>query len=155
MGAPEKDLFGFMLLELGIPRLRDAVRTGEVVELVDAEDLTNYCRVAAIRWSGLPDGETAGRLAAAFAHMLANVLSGDGPDYAEVDGEPHIRTPDGELRKVTAEMVQHWEWMLAILSDEGTARRLLDVVPAHCRLAADKPVDSAFAEQFRGIVEGP
>lgn len=147
-----------MFEALGIPRLRQALDEGTVGRYVGDDDLERYCRVAAVRSSGLPvrvggeDGH-----AATLEHLgllLATVLSGDGPGYSEIDGEPHVRIGDGPPVRVTDGLLRHWQWLWCILRDDRSARDLLAAAPAGIRERAEGQASTAWSDSFETIVAG-
>ena len=132
---PDPDFLVEMFALLEVPRLAEILAAGDLTAAassaettlkklggflassvitgtsLDDEALRNYCRVAAM-WDGPPlrhDGEDLREGAAFhFGRLLAVILSADGDEYLEVDGQPWLRTPYGD-RPVTEHTLAHFQ----------------------------------------------
>jgi hypothetical protein len=141
-----------MFADLGITTLDQALDDGITTAAGDG-DLSCYCRVAAVTVDGAPlradDGRVVGdEVAAHVGVQLFAILDGGDP-YFERDGEPFLRTPAGD-KPVTENLIRHFLWLWAVMTDPQAARRLLASVPAgiaaEASAHADRTWEMAFAD---------
>jgi hypothetical protein len=151
---PLEELTEAMFAGLELPRLRDLVDAGDLSS-IDDFSVGQYARVAGA-WDGptMFEGfEVRREVLALMAGNLVQALTGQGPDYTEVDGEPHLRDPDGELHRVGPDELCHFERMVALLSDEVLARRFLALVPPRAREEAERATGQRYDAAFRDLTE--
>ncbi len=141
--------------ELDVPTLRLTLAAGRVMDVVSPDDVDAYCRVAAVRWSGHPQRSPEGEelvpnLVNLFVRNISYAVSYESETIAEDDESVTVVTPDGPLL-VTVGRMRHWEWMLALLTDEKVAATFLAQAPESARRQAEERVVAAFAEDLTDL----
>jgi hypothetical protein len=138
---------------LGVPRLAELIAAGDLGDLTDTET-ANYAKVAAVAWAGPPipfhGGDARDELKAHYAYLLIQVMCDDSPDCYRHGDHVYLRTPAGP-REVTESMLCHFQRMLALLSDEATARAFLALVPAGLRYQAEEAAAESWDAEFDEI----
>ncbi|MBO0691284.1 MAG: hypothetical protein J2P58_00170 [Acidimicrobiaceae bacterium] len=153
--APDPDFMIAMFAELGIPRLAEHLEAGDLSPLGDSA-VSQYCKLAAV-WEcpPIPFGEevtTREQVAEHFAALLVQVLSGEGPDYSEIHGEPYVMI--GECRRhVSSGLLAHFQACWKLLSDEGTARAFLALAPQEHRDPALARAGELWNLEFAELIE--
>jgi hypothetical protein len=124
MSAPRPDPEPIVVFfaSLGIPRLAELLDAGDLSP-ISPVSMASYCNVAAL-WSDPSADEDREELATHFGGLLVHIVATDSPDYFEVDGEPFLRTPDGDMA-LTEAAVTHFQRMFSLLGDEARARQFL------------------------------
>lgn len=153
--------FTIMFGMLGIPRLRDAIDLGQLVDLVSPDDLLAYTSVAMVKLSAdQPPG--AAELAEEMCLRLICVLSStpsETPRLREDDQGRLFLTVDFETAEeveITDEILRHWEWLFSLFDSAEVAQALVNAVPEpiaeRARVAiASRSTDVRFEEIVAGI----
>lgn len=153
--------FTVMFGALGIPRLRDAIDQGQLVDIVSPDDLFAYTAVATVRLSSdQPPG--AAEMTEEMALRLICVLfktPSETPRLREDDQGRLFLTTDFETAtevEVTDERVRHWEWLYSLFGSEEMARALLSAVPESLAerarvTVANRSTDVRFEEIVAGL----
>jgi hypothetical protein len=148
------DIVSRCFASLGLATLAELVERGDLSSISD-RDLANYCRLAA-SVDGPPlvsDGNDARAGARElFGFLFFEVLSGEGPDYTEIDGEPYLRLPAG-LTWIGPDELCHLERLVALLSDDALARAFLALAPQWARSEAQTRVGEVWDAAFFDIAE--
>lgn len=155
----EASPLGVVFADLGILTIEQAIAQPErLLELGD-EHLESYCKMAAVRWSGVPS-PTPGRSWEDFGEMFGMllmqafglygvepVLDDEGRECCELGGR------GGEKLPLTLSSLQHWQWINALMGNEATAEAFLAVVPAYARAAGRDQASQVTGNAFASIVE--
>lgn len=148
--------------QIGLPVLADEIAAGDL-ELPE-EHWSTYSKLAAL-WDFPPirledadsaaDGLDLHRLGIELIGGNLYEIVSTGPRYFTIKGEPYLHLPDGNVVAVTVELLMHYERMLALISDEHTARTFLAACPAEHRAAADDLTATRWDDAFTAIAGTP
>lgn len=126
------DKWELFFSSLGVRTLPSVLEAGDIALVVDRSEIEQYCAVAAAAWTeGLPTAtqEARDEMNGLYGRLVYAIVAGEGEIYREIDGEPYVVFPDGDVVEVTPEKIRHWEWLRQIFHDGTMARRLLREAP--------------------------